>query len=404
VPAWRARIPERDELHVSRLRAAGAIVLGKTNVAQCLLFLETDNPLYGRTNHPADATRSPGGSSGGEAAIIGSHGSPLGLGTDIGGSGRVPAAFCGIFGLKPSTGRMPDLGRGSTPIGQRAITSQVSVFARSVDDIALALEVAADRDQTPVLRDHRAVDVRELRVGYFVDDGVFAPAAACTRAVAEAKDRLAQRGATLVPIDPPDLRQAYGLFYSLMSADRAAGLSRILGKGPRVPQLKQIEQVAQAPAILLPLIKSALRLSGRRKAVDDLVHFGPYSADAFWQACERQLEYQARWRELMREQRLSAVLSPATALPALKHGATVEVGIMGSYTCSYNVLGWPAGVVPITRVRPDEETLTPRGSDVRDRTARATEEGSAGLPIAVQIAAAPFREDRVLALMRALQP
>jgi len=85
----------------------------------------------------------------------------------------------------------------------------------------------------------------------------------------------------------------------------------------------------------------------------------------------------------------------------VKHGATVETGVMGSYTCLYNVLGWPAGVVPVTRVRPDEETATPRGKDVAEVTAAATEKGSAHLPIAVQLAAPPWREDLVLALMAA---
>jgi fatty acid amide hydrolase len=87
----------------------------------------------------------------------------------------------------------------------------------------------------------------------------------------------------------------------------------------------------------------------------------------------------------------------------VKHGATLEVGLAGSYSCLYNLLGWPAGVVPVTRVRQEEETATPRGRDVCDQTARETEKGSAGLPIAVQIAARPWREDIVLGVMAALE-
>src|SRR5262249_48159044 len=101
VPARRAHRAERDDEYVGRLRSAGAIVLGKTNAAQCLLFLETDNPLYGRCNHPADPERSPGGSSGGQAAIIAAGGSPLGLGTDIGGAAPGPPPLCRRAGRPP---------------------------------------------------------------------------------------------------------------------------------------------------------------------------------------------------------------------------------------------------------------------------------------------------------------
>src|SRR5436190_24113321 len=102
------------------MRAAGAIVLGKTNVSQLLMYIESDNPVYGRTNNPWDPARSAGGSSGGQGAIIAAGGTPLGLGNDVGGSVRIPAAFCGIASLKPTPGRTPDAGRYSVPIRQRA--------------------------------------------------------------------------------------------------------------------------------------------------------------------------------------------------------------------------------------------------------------------------------------------
>lgn len=104
----KALIDTVDDPHVARLRAAGGIVLGKTNVPQLMSFVETENPLYGLTRNPWHHDRACGGSTGGEGALIAAGGSPLGLGTDIGGSIRVPAAFCGIFGLKPGSGRAND--------------------------------------------------------------------------------------------------------------------------------------------------------------------------------------------------------------------------------------------------------------------------------------------------------
>src|SRR5262245_38002424 len=177
---------DSDDPHVARLRRAGAIVLGKTNVAQMLLYFESDNPLYGRSQNPWRADRTPGGSSGGQAAIVAAGGSPLGLGSDIGGSNRIPAAFCGIFGIKPTAGRMPDRGRGSVPVGQQAIASQLGVFARDVDDLALGLALASAGADVPPLGDRTSVAVAGLRVGRFSEDGLFPPAPAARRAVAEA--------------------------------------------------------------------------------------------------------------------------------------------------------------------------------------------------------------------------
>lgn len=127
---------------VGRLREAGAIVLGKTNVSQLMIYHESDNPVYGRTNNPWSLERAPGGSSGGEAAIIAAGGSTLGLGSDFGGSIRVPAHFCGLHGLRPTAGRLTNL---DTPVefftGQEAIMPQTGPMARTVEDLALAMKV-----------------------------------------------------------------------------------------------------------------------------------------------------------------------------------------------------------------------------------------------------------------------
>src|SRR5262249_61381063 len=107
LPSRRDIIERADDPHVAALRAAGAIPLAKSNIPQLMLYTETDNPLYGRTNNPWDLERSCGGSSGGEAALIAAGASPLGLGNDIGGSLRIPAAFCGIPANPPQARRPP---------------------------------------------------------------------------------------------------------------------------------------------------------------------------------------------------------------------------------------------------------------------------------------------------------
>jgi fatty acid amide hydrolase len=408
VAARRGHLAEQDDPYVARLRAAGAVVLGKTNVAQMLAFIECDNPVYGRTNNPWDLARSPGGSSGGQAAIVAAGGVPLGLGTDIGGSSRVPAAFCGIVGIKPTAGRMPDIGRGSFPLGQRGIVSQVGVFARNVGDAALGLRVAATplNEPTVPLGDYRQVDLSGLNVAVLNEDGAFEASAAYGRAVRQASEALLRRGARIVFIQPPPPAFAIAILYSLLSADGMAGMRRFLGRSKRDFRIKQLEQICTTPRKLRPFLQTLLRMTRRGKAAGLIPLFGPHSAAVHWDWVQRQMDYQAQWLAALDTTphgRADLVLSPSCGLPALRHGASAEVGVAGAYSCLYNVLGWPAGVVPVTRVRPQEQTLTPRGRDMADRTATATEQGSAGLPIAVQVAARPWREDLVLAALAAIE-
>src|SRR6202044_853085 len=139
--------------------------------------IETDNLVYGRTNNPYDLPRPPGGSSGGEAAIVSAGGSPLGLGTDAGGSIRIPAHFCGLAAIKPTSGRVPRTGQFPQPMGARAPVFHVSLIARHVEDLALALPIISGpdfRDHSIVgmpLLDPRAVQLAVLKLAYFEDDG-----------------------------------------------------------------------------------------------------------------------------------------------------------------------------------------------------------------------------------------
>ena len=170
-------LPTEDAIVVSRIRAAGGILLGKTNLPEVGLGYETDNLLYGRTNNPYDLSRTSGGSSGGEAALIAAGGSPLGLATDGGGSARWPAHCCGIAGIKPTTGRTAKIGHVPPPGGVINPFWQMSVMARSASDLSLALPLICGpdpRDPSSVLIPFPQlgkVALKNLRVAVFVDNG-----------------------------------------------------------------------------------------------------------------------------------------------------------------------------------------------------------------------------------------
>src|ERR671924_2067836 len=134
-----AFVPAQDATVVARLRAAGAILLGKTNTPELTLAGETDNLVYGRTNNPYDVSRTPGGSSGGAGAILASSGSALDIGSDTGGSIRLPAHFCGIAGIKPTSGRVPRTGHITPFGGVMSPLTQIGPLARFVEDLILTL-------------------------------------------------------------------------------------------------------------------------------------------------------------------------------------------------------------------------------------------------------------------------
>jgi fatty acid amide hydrolase len=225
----------------ARLRAAGAIVLGKTNVPQMVMFNEADNPVYGRTNNPWNIERAPGGSSGGCAALIAAHGSPLSLGSDIGGSVRLPANACGIHSLKPTSGRLTMLGHGAIFAGMEAILAQPGPLARSVEDLSLALNVLAAPGQEAFDLSVPPVPLREakrelppgMRVAMFADNGFFTAAPALRRAVREAADALRARGVTVDEWQPPDVEAAWRIYLGLAFGDGMSSARRML-KGSRL--------------------------------------------------------------------------------------------------------------------------------------------------------------------------
>jgi fatty acid amide hydrolase len=404
-------LAEHDNLYVARMRAAGAIILGKTNVSQLLLYIESDNPVYGRTNNPWNLARTSGGSSGGQAAIIASGGSPLGIGTDLGGSIRVPASFCGVTSLKPTAGRTPDETSFGPPVGQRTIVSQVAPMARTVDDLALALQIINGGNNPNVeppmpLGDPSTVDVAKLRVAYYTDDKTLEVAPAVRRAVIEAAGMLAGRGAQVVEWQPPDVNAALHVFYGILSADGGRGAAKLASGSAKDSRIATLLRLASLPRPVNATLRGVLAATGQRNTRQVLRAFGHRDTLHYWQLVEAQMDYQRRFLDALDQDEggpFDVIICPACALAAFPHGASADLLAGGGYATLYNVLGYPAGVVPLTRVQPGEESARKRSLDRMERVARAAEEGSAGLPVGVQVVARPWREHVALAAMSAIQ-
>ena len=349
-------VPAHDAAVVERLKAAGAIVLGKTNVPEMAIPYETDNPVFGRTNNPHDVTRTPGGSSGGEAAAIAAKLSPAGVGSDLSGSIRVPAHFCGIAGLKPTPGAVPMAGHVPQAAGPLSLGAVIGPMARHVDDLALLFAVMANKPEAEWLE--RNLELTGIRVASLADNEVTPVTHEIAGAIRRAANILEAAGLRVVKERPPAITDSSRLWIELFS-QAATGQIRALYRGRE-------REAGAAVSVFLQ--------SDQEATFEERIDMAERLAAAVVER-ERLRERLLRW---MRDTPL--VLTPASASAAFTHGAA-QIEIKGRQTnifrsCAYshaaNVFGLPAAVVPVTCTR-------------------------AGLPVGVQLIGRPAAEWQVLA-------
>lgn len=404
---------------VQRLRASGAILLGKTSLPQMLLTHECEHGAYGHCRNPFDLSRAPGGSSGGEAAIIAAGGSALGLGGDMGGSIRIPAHCTGVCGLKPTQGRLPNddsllnLDSFDAFAGFEGFVVQPGPMARSVDDLIVMLRCFLDppvtgTDISPPLPWREPIGMgaaRGLRIGIYTDNGFFAPSRAVQRQVREAGTALSDLGIEVLPFAIPGGSYSMELAYDLLCAAGGAWLRKALrGERPTVTNAGLLRSMA-LPNVMRKPLAILLRLFGQKTSAAMIEHSYRLDAAAYWRLIAERTAYRARFLAAMDQERLDALICPPYGLPAplLDSNATGVVSLAGSYAMLYNLLGMPAGTVAAGKVREEEQDLRPPSRDAVYRAAQSIDAGSAGMPVGVQVAGRRYREDVVLGLMKILQ-
>lgn len=409
LPHRQGRLSSADDPSVARLRQAGAIIIGKSNVMQLLMGCESVNPVYGRVRNPwRPEERSSGGSSGGEAAIISAGGSPLGLGTDVGGSIRTPSLFCGIHGLKPTPGRVPS----GKPEGivhlhpEARMMASTGPMARRVEDLILAMEVLSTPDslnRSPV-RPAESGLIQGLRVGFYTTDGILAPSAALQRAVRETADVLTQCGAIVSEFMLPEPELALHQFYALMSAAGSTGIERSLNGDEMSAQLNGVHRSFSFTRSKKMIMSVILRMLGQKIAGRHIVPFlGIKSESERRELVRHRKNYQYRFLKEMELQQVDVLIAPPFLTPSIQHDQSLQMSYEGSYALLYNYLGMPAGVISTSRVRQDEMAVRPRSGDKSVQAAYKVDDNSAGLPVGVQVVAPPWREDLVLAVMACIE-
>jgi fatty acid amide hydrolase len=402
---------ERDGRMVAALRGAGAIVLAKTNVPPALAAIETDNAMFGRTNNPWDPARTPGGSSGGDAALVAAGGIPLSLGADLGGSLRVPAAWCGVHSIVPTIPRLP-IDRAPVRTGAGLVDAQAGPFGRTTADVALALRVMVDAIvarptgiNPPVpWREPPAAGVAGLRIALLPELDGFTPSPAIRRALQEAAAALRTAGAQVeVWTSVPDVGRAVAIAVRAWTADGGSWLRQLLGDEKPHPLIKQEVQGALLPNTAVRLLAAILSATGQQRDARFVRHVRKTSARELSDVLGDRLAFVGSFTAALDTGAFDLVLCPATPLPATPHGLSKHLPDVLTPSLLTTMLGLPAGVAPVTRVRPGEESDRAAGRDRSTRAARETERGSAGLPVGVQVVGRHWREDLVLAAMSAIE-
>ena len=370
-------VATNDAPLVSRLRNAGAIIIGMTNTPELLMAWETDNLIYGRTNNPWDLSRTAGGSSGGEAAAIASGCSAGGVGSDGGGSIRVPAHFCGICGLKPTPGRIPATGHFPQSVGPFALLGVVGPMARTVADLKLLFEVMQGPDlgdpsaapvpvrwpqfsNTHVVPDVHVQPASKPRIGYFEDDGRTPVTQETRKAVHDAAHALHSAGFEVEPFCPNGLEKARQLWWQFFGV--AGGM--LLG-----PMTKGRESE------LSPILRE---FNGWVAA--EASHTAQTLLDTW---IERDL---IRMQIFEQMEKFPVLLCPVASIPAFHHGERnwqidgqrVEYLDAWSYCEWFNLLGMPAATIPVSQ-------------------------SPEGLPIGVQIVARPWQEELALSVAEIIE-
>ncbi|HUV71249.1 MAG TPA: amidase [Terracidiphilus sp.] len=357
----KGEIPAEDSVVSARLRAAGALILGTTNCPEFLMAYETANLLHGRTRNPWDLERSPGGSSGGESAAIAAGLSAAGLGSDSGGSVRVPAHFTGICALKPTPGRVP--GRGHLPpcVGPFSILGAIGPMARTIGDVDLLFRVLAGQDPgdpvSPPISSNKPTldDLRTQTIGFFEDDGLVPVTEETRGAVRAAAEVLRDAGFRVEPFRPSELEQLRKLWWTFFVQCGAMFYEpEIRGRRDQLsPIFKEFLSFAEAA--------------------------GPLTATELLNAWAGLELLRSKVLEEMSE--FPVLLCPVASIPAFRHdertwqveGQSVSYLDAVRYTQWFNAMAAPAAVVPVS--------CSPEG-----------------MPIGVQIAARPFQDETALAV------
>ncbi len=339
-------VSDGDATAVARLKAAGAIPLGVTNVSELCMWMESDNLVYGRSNNPYDPKRTVGGSSGGEGAIVGAGASPFGLGADVGGSIRMPAFFNGVFGHKPTGGLVPGTGQHPFAHGEALRYLTTGPLCRRAEDLWPIVKVLAGPDGEDEgcldweLGDPDAVDLSGLKVLDIPTNGITRPWRELREAQVRAADHLRRLGADVQTVEIPAMKQGFPIWAASLGAANGVPFAELMGDGERVNAARELARWAARRGDHTPMA-SILAIA------EDLLALVPDNSGPF---VDKGLALRAELEDRMGDDGI--LLYPPYYRSAPRHAwplvrQVVFVRFDYQYTALLNILQLPVTQVPL---------------------------------------------------------
>ncbi|KAF2186738.1 amidase signature enzyme [Zopfia rhizophila CBS 207.26] len=412
-----------DGSMVKILKDAGAIPFVKTNLPTTLLSFESTNDVWGRCTNPHNSKYSPGGSTGGEAALLAYGGSRIGIGSDVAGSVRAPAHFSGCYSLRCSTGRWPKMGVNTSMPGQEAIPSVFSPMARTLNDLTYFTRSfigmkpwTYDYTVHPIeWRESMEKEYREknkLRVGVMRTDGVVDPSPACARALEKVASALSAEGHDVFDVKPPSPYEALVIASQLLLSDGGQTFMSFFRTGElNDPGAAQMVFYMRLPRPIKYLYYLWVKYVKRDSIWAGLLrHWHPKSAYEYWQLAYRRESLKAKWFTWWSEEaKMDFMITPPNATPAVPHDGMHDAVSSCGYTFLFNLLDYPCGIIPVTHVDKSLDQLPP---SFNVRKLNGVAKGAykhydatklAGLPVGVQVVGRRLEEEKVLAVMERVE-
>jgi fatty acid amide hydrolase len=416
--AWVCENPDpEDNYLVALLKKEGAIPFIRGNVPQLMMWIECENNIYGRAMNPWNHTRTTGGSSGGEAGLVSTRSAPLAIGSDIGGSIRVPSAFCGVYGFKPTPSRVTTRNTVTfNPVVEDTLGYFIPVsygpITRGVDDMLVVLDTwwksdlfRVDADVVPLEFNHQVYSntlQSKLKIGYYVDDGLCTPVPSMRRAVLETVNALRHQGHECVEFSPEDVSEGYNLYIRIMEAPGAKSVMDCL-QGEDPVWYYQIQSLMYYHPWIGKILMKLLQFTGFKRLSKIIQHDTDIDSYALCGLLDKLGDYRRRFLQKMQSQGLDVIICPSYGTVAHMHRNSEYTFHTIGYALLYNLLRFPAGVVPVTQVLESECYYDGDQSDWSSKILDRDMKTARGMPVAVQVISAPYKDEVVLGVMKLIE-
>ena len=418
---------KEDGYAVKLLREEGAIPFIRSNIPQVSFAFECWNGIYGRGLNPWNKSRTPGGSSGGEAGLVAARCSPIGLGSDMGGSIRCPANFCGVYGFKPSSTRVSNKGYSQLTKAFEGVSCFVPVsigpLAKSTDDVELMMKCflnerfhhenqnkdGGDPYFIPIPWNEKLfIEKRQYRIGYLRNNDLMPVSASYLRAMDETADALRSNGHTLIEVEINFLDSIQGLYTQSVTADPNFGIftDAVQEQGLDSELFEKLNLITGLPKCLKSIIGSVTKCLGMPRVAGLMSNTNPKTAHELLELMDSIKTLKLKFMKWWNVYNLEALIIPNLGMPAFKHGFSGDISVFGGYTMLGNLMDLPCGAIPITIVGENETIYDEIMRSNRDMIAKKAQENlneSQGLPVGVQVITPFMEEEKCVYLMKQIE-